>query len=422
MKVVLYTAIIGNRDHLWSVAPGAMDGTPHVCFSDMPRRQLGLWTVAEPHSHPSILPGTYDISAPPAWDVRIVEPAWEPRRTARHYKCMPHLYFPDADVWIWVDGNVRMLIPSLVAIGHWLKHDLATFNHPDRVCVYDEVKACIKYKKDKPATLNAQAAVYRKAGMPEKWGLAGTRVVIRRNTPLTLRLNEMWWAEVENRSDRDQVSFPYVCRKLGLRWDKLAGWAGNPGDPNFLYIKHQGGIKPLAARYPAPIKGGDGGLEYQEFLYAKTLELNAQLVYEVGVRGGVSTKKILQALDITDGRLISCDIKDCRVSKSPRWTFVKCNATDFPAHLSGEAAMIYLDADHSYEAVRRDTILLWPFLKVGGELILDDTGTFPLGPGRVISELRAMGINATSVPIANGFGVIRKEEGDPEELYAYSGL
>lgn len=194
VKIVVYTALIGDCDGLLS-RPGG-DAVAFVT-----------------HTH----------AGATGWEQRVVPAEWGPRRTARHYKALPHRYMPDADVWIWIDGNVQMSVAPEEAAARWLKGDLATFNHWERDCLYDEAAFCAKIGKDAPQTLRAQTRRYEAAGMPRHWGLAATRVMIRRNMPEMAMLNEAWWAEIERGSVRDQVSLPYVCWKAGIRWDVLPG-------------------------------------------------------------------------------------------------------------------------------------------------------------------------------------------------------
>ena len=219
MKVIVYTALIGNIDRLWSVMPGSED-VQHVAFVDGPKLEMGLWGK----SPPTILPKTSGKKARPTWNQQIVKPEWSARRTARHYKALPHRYLQDADVWIWVDGNVRLRMHPLALIKRYLKdHDLVTFRHWDRDCLYAEGAFCAKFSKDKRAVLQAQMKRYQLAGMPKRWGLAATRVVIRRNTTRIRELNESWWTEIEHGSVRDQVSLPYVCWRHKVRWGVLPG-------------------------------------------------------------------------------------------------------------------------------------------------------------------------------------------------------
>ena len=234
MKVIVYTSIIGGIDQLWSVMPGSSD-VEHIAFVDAKKREVGLWGK----SPPTIMPKTGNVTAPKTWEQRIVKPRWDARRAARHYKAVPHLYLPDADIWIWVDGNVRLRMHPLKLIERRMKGDLTTFTHPDRRCLYDEVAFCARVGKDKATTLREQAKRYSLDGMPRRWGLAETRVVIRRNTPEIRALNEAWWAEIERGSLRDQVSLPYVCWKQSVRWGILHGRCYSRNQSReYVYLRH----------------------------------------------------------------------------------------------------------------------------------------------------------------------------------------
>ena len=232
MKIVVYTAIIGQIDRLWSVCPTVRGKATYVCFSDILRKEAGLWSGKQL--------STKAPSVSSTWKIHQVKQQWSPRRTARHYKCLPHRYLPDADVWIWVDGNVRLTISPEEAVRQWLQSDLATFNHPYRSCLYSEAAFCAKYRIDIPTVLNTQTDKYRVKKMPARWGLAETRCVIRRNTPAIREFNEAWWAEIEHGSFRDQVSFPFVCWSKGIRWATIPGCCGlfGPRGP-FRYIEHK---------------------------------------------------------------------------------------------------------------------------------------------------------------------------------------
>jgi MMP 1-O-methyltransferase len=48
--------------------------------------------------------------------------------------------------------------------------------------------------------------------------------------------------------------------------------------------------------------------------------------------------------------------------------------------------LLFIDAEHSYEAVRRDFELWSPHVEPGGIVVLDDVGSWA-GPSRLISEL-----------------------------------
>jgi len=227
MNIVVYTAIIGGIDSLWGVMPGN-NNVRHIAFVDAEKKEVRL-------------PGDKSQHFTPVWEQIVIRPQWDNRRTARHYKALPQRYIPDADMWVWVDGNVRSNVQILKVVNRYLDSDLVTFNHWDRHCLYVEAEFCAKINKDRRSILETQAERYRAAGMPRNWGLAATRVVIRRNTQAIRNLNEAWWQEMKNYSYRDQVSLPYVCWKAGIQWDVLPGklYPGTKGE--FVCIKHDRG-------------------------------------------------------------------------------------------------------------------------------------------------------------------------------------
>lgn len=237
MNIVVYTALFGDKDVLWSVPPTATSGARYIVFTEKKRREVGLWTSGGAYGRPcSVLPGTAATSAVrPLWEQRIVEMPHGARRTARYYKTMVHEIL-DADVTVWVDANIRLLIKPAIAI-KWLgKGNLAAFKHPDRRCLYQEVRACIEFGKSDKAMLRRQAAVYRAAGMPASWGLASTRCVVRQNTADQRALNEAWWKQIREYSERDQVSLPFVCWKQGRKWATIPGYATR--SKSFWFILH----------------------------------------------------------------------------------------------------------------------------------------------------------------------------------------
>ena len=231
MKLVVYTASFGDDDHLWSVLPGSED-VQHIAFVDRIKTEAGVWGGELPVIRPKAR-----ARLKPTWEQRIVEPEWGSRRTARHYKTLPHRYLPEADTWLWVDDNVRARIHPRRVVNQD-RNELVAQRHWKRKCVYEEVAACIEQEKGDPKLLRAQGARYRQAGMPELWGLAQTGMLIRRNTAAIRELNEMWWAEITKGSCRDQVSLPFVCWHLRLKWSILVGPSPMPGLGDYVYVKH----------------------------------------------------------------------------------------------------------------------------------------------------------------------------------------
>jgi len=166
-------------------------------------------------------------------------PIPDPRLRARMYKALPHTLFPAADVWVWHDSNVQLLVPPELLVAEWLGYaDLAAPLHPSRDCAFGEAHRCIVKGKDTRERLEAQMTSYNAVGYPEHNGLAETRVVIRRNTERIVRFNEIWWGEINSKSVRDQVSFNYSVWVSDVEWKPIKDWV--PNHPWFNFYNHQG--------------------------------------------------------------------------------------------------------------------------------------------------------------------------------------
>ena len=245
MRLVVYTALFGDQDYLWSVPPSLAERATYIVFTEKPRKEVGLWGSSLHSQYPTIIRGTWkDSPSTPTWQQRIVKATYGNQRSARYYKMMSHKVLPNADISIWVDANVRLLCLPRKAVKYWLGNgNLAAFNHPNRKCLYDEAAECLRRGKGCVERMTGQVQTYRKAGMPRDWGLAETKCVIRRNTPAITELNNAWWSEIQNFSARDQVSLPFVCWTQNKRWQVIPGRAGIPSFPGelnkaFWFIKH----------------------------------------------------------------------------------------------------------------------------------------------------------------------------------------
>jgi len=210
--IVVYTACFGGYDNLQPVTVDS--DAQFVAFTDSDVAVAG-------------------------WEMVQVKASGDPRRQARKEKTTPHLLFALADVWLWHDANVELLVSPELLVSEWLGYaDLAAPLHPSRDCAYDEANACLRKGKDSGDVLNAQLRSYNDAGYPRHNGLAETRVVIRRNTEDVARFNAAWWREISTHSVRDQVSFNYAAWKTGVEWKPIKAWV--PKHPWFNYQRHRG--------------------------------------------------------------------------------------------------------------------------------------------------------------------------------------
>jgi len=164
------------------------------------------------------------------------------RRTARWHKINSHLLPDKADITIWLDGSQRL--KDVGIRDHVLDvlpkyFGLATFRHPQRVCAYQELDACIQLKKDNVALMQRQISNYRAEGYPPYNGLVETACVVRQSisagsTRAATAFNQLWWDQVNTHSYRDQLSFNYVAWRLKQRYSVIPGCRAKSGFCDFV--------------------------------------------------------------------------------------------------------------------------------------------------------------------------------------------
>jgi hypothetical protein len=160
------------------------------------------------------------------WQVKLVPPDLRatPRLQAKRYKVLTHELFPYAEQSLWVDSTFSLAVDPRYLVDASLKNtDVALFSHPWRDCIYDEAAACFADGLDLPERIHGQMERYRAEAYPARNGLAACGILLRRHTPAIAELNRTWWAEIVRHSVRDQLSFDYVCWRLGVRYRTLAG-------------------------------------------------------------------------------------------------------------------------------------------------------------------------------------------------------
>jgi hypothetical protein len=193
-KRVIYTAVFGSYDALAPVSPPS--GVDAICFTDDPAMK------AE------------------GWQMRVVEPDYpHPRTAAKTYKCMPHLYLPEYEQTLWVDGGFTIENPSFPdeALEYLNGSPMAMFAHPERDCLYQEAAYCKDWPKYADQNITGQVEHYRAMGHPEHWGLYAGGIIARcSNNPLVQLFGLLWFQENVRWTYQDQISLPYLLRKLDL--------------------------------------------------------------------------------------------------------------------------------------------------------------------------------------------------------------
>jgi len=147
---------------------------------------------------------------------------------AKRYKILPHLEFPNHDVSVWMDGNFQLTGDIRKVVKKFLKHsNFAVLRHPAeslgiRPTVYREAEVAVLQKVDTKERIMKQIEFYRAQGLPEDTEVVMNGILIRRHNNLFIKtFDNNWWWEIQNKSSRDQISFPYLAWKYRLKYTKM---------------------------------------------------------------------------------------------------------------------------------------------------------------------------------------------------------
>ena len=193
---VIYTCITGNYEKI--VDPSYVQKDfDYICFTDNMNQTSKVWKF-----------------------IPIPEELTELTKVKqqRTIKICPHLYLPQYNESIWVDGSVDILGDMNDFIKNYCcdkNKSVFIRKHPVRNCIYKESVAC-SYGKDTWANMKPQMDKYKNEHFPENYGLVESNMIYRRhNDPYCINLMNKWAAEVKNYSHRDQLSFNYALWKIG---------------------------------------------------------------------------------------------------------------------------------------------------------------------------------------------------------------
>lgn len=196
---IIYTTLFGHGDTLKQPAR-PQPGWRLVCVTNRHDLAFGAWTP-----------------------LFIDKLHHDPRRTARVFKILPWLVFPEAKLSLFVDASIRIT----GSVEEFLERycagaELSCFVHPSRRCTYGEAMECIKQGKDEVGIVTAQMDGYRGRGFPADAGLIASGVIARRQTAEDVRaLMWRWVDEVERHSARDQLSFNFSSWVTGTPYNPV---------------------------------------------------------------------------------------------------------------------------------------------------------------------------------------------------------
>lgn len=196
--LTVYTAIFGGIDTLIRPVDKALESDcRYVCYTDDAKM-------------------TSDV-----WDVRVIDPGADSSVVAsRRFKILSHLHMEGDSIYL--DGNMKIQDDLS---GTLPDNDMGVFAHPERDCIYKEIDACVRFRKES-AIMGAKLRThYLALKMPACKNLFACSLISRLCTPTVCRFNERWWDDFTAISTlRDQPSFAYATWLLGLEPEIIPGY------------------------------------------------------------------------------------------------------------------------------------------------------------------------------------------------------
>lgn len=203
-KIVIYTSIIGNYDELKNLTYYDHHKYDYVCFTDSSE-------IINSKNKDWII---FDIS------LIKLKLNIDDTKVARYFKTHPHLFFENYEKSIWIDGNID-IIKNIDDHVNLLNDDnyILCYDHPYRNCIYQEVNACLKLKKDSIENIKNTENFLINENYPRNNGLIQSNILVRNhNNNECIFLMENWWEMIKKYSKRDQLSFNYIFWKYGGKY------------------------------------------------------------------------------------------------------------------------------------------------------------------------------------------------------------
>eukprot|EP01138_Halocafeteria_seosinensis_P004069 gb/GECG01004161.1/.p1 GENE.gb/GECG01004161.1/~~gb/GECG01004161.1/.p1 ORF type:complete len:311 (+),score=24.53 gb/GECG01004161.1/:1-933(+) len=194
-RLVVFTALFGHIDDLRKQPQE--DGIDYLCFTDR---------TEYVNDENGFVRG---------WKIVYVErlPNLDGRRMNRHIKLLPHLYL-DRNVTrsLYIDGTVDLKMQPSKVFDYFLPSE-QDYNfghglHPEgRLNWKDEIRVTIERGRGDKDLLAAQEKAYQNRNISlSAWkGLWANFALARRHSPAMQEFSKLWWNELLQYSERDQV-------------------------------------------------------------------------------------------------------------------------------------------------------------------------------------------------------------------------
>ncbi len=215
-RIVIYTCVFNEYDKLKEPRI-KLESARYICFTDNPGLRSDIWEIVVLDDHLE-----------------------NPRRVSRLPKLLPHKYLPDHDFSIYLDGTLRLgNVSGKRLIAECLgEAEIGLYPHHARNCLYEEAAYCVSVGKETADSVTPQLERYEDAGFPRKYGLFENALIVRKNTARVRELNELWWREYSNGSQRDQLSLMYCLWHTGIQANPIPFGASFRKSPYATFEDH----------------------------------------------------------------------------------------------------------------------------------------------------------------------------------------
>jgi len=189
--------IVNGYDRL--IEPITAPGWSFVCFSD---------------GGPTSWRAKFGLSK---WEVRTFESdGLDPTRASRAPKILPHRYLAEFDYSIYLDGNAYFLRDPNALVQAVEAPRFGVGLHRFRDTIFQEMDECVRLGIAPADAIERQREAYLGDGCPANLTLFENNLLLRaHNDPDVVRLDELWWEQLNTHAARDQLGLPYAAWKLG---------------------------------------------------------------------------------------------------------------------------------------------------------------------------------------------------------------
>ena len=217
-KIAVYTAVFGNYEsiHEPDILPDNID---YFIFTDVEIPKQSRWKKRE---------------------CEFLEGLSSAEKN-RYVKMHPHLFFPEYEYSIYVDGSVQILsdlTPLTKRIG---RLGFSMHMHSARNSVYDELKAAKITRRITDTSYDKCVDFFRLQGVPDNNGLAECGVIARSHMDsCCIKIMEEWWQAYKEIINRDQICLSYVLYTNKVNIDEINLLGSNIyNNPLFKILIHK---------------------------------------------------------------------------------------------------------------------------------------------------------------------------------------